>query len=152
MAKILVVEDSSTVQAYMCRALRLHGHDVEPALNGEQGIQQAKACRPDLVTMDCRMPKMGGVQAAGLMAEDARLLHIPVLFVSSEDDKTQLKDALMLPNIAGYLLKPVNAEVLLARVNKILQLRKCKHSNPAWDTMEHRNQQAVQLKAAATDR
>ena len=87
MAKILIVEDSSTVQAYLARALSLHGHEVFRALSGEQGLILARAIQPDVITMDCRMPLLGGAAATEQLAQDVDLMHVPIIFVSSVDER-----------------------------------------------------------------
>lgn len=152
MAKILIVEDSSTVQAYLARALSLHGHEVFRALNGEQGLVLARAIQPDVITMDCRMPLLGGAAAAEQLAQDVDLMHVPIIFVSSVDERGELKRVLTLPNIADYLLKPVNAETLIQRVDRLLLKLDKTPVNPAWDNIERRVRQIERWEHPSADR
>lgn len=140
MARILVADDSETIRHFIVRTLRGVGHEAIPALDGRQALDRARERRPDLIVMDCQMPLMSGPEAAASMAEDLQLLHVPLLFVSSLRDRVQLAEVLSLPNIAGYLLKPVTAEALLERCEQLLARSGRSLGNPAWDHAAHRQQ------------
>jgi DNA-binding NarL/FixJ family response regulator len=61
---------------------------IGSASSGEEGIDQVERLHPDLVLMDVRMPGMGGVEAARLMARrDARAV---VVLVTAEDPRAEL--------------------------------------------------------------
>jgi DNA-binding NarL/FixJ family response regulator len=61
---------------------------IGSASSGEEGIEQVEQLHPDLVLMDMRMPGMGGVEAARLIARrDARAV---VVLVTAEDPRAEL--------------------------------------------------------------
>ena len=81
--RILVVDDSAFVRQALTRMLSGEP-DIEvvgQAVDGRDGLEKARSLRPDVVTMDVQMPRMGGLEAlAELMAENP----VPVLLLSSQ--------------------------------------------------------------------
>ena len=65
MIRVLVVDDSPFVRQALTRMLRAAG-DIEvvaTAVDGEDGVDKVCALRPDVVTLDVKMPRMGGLEA-----------------------------------------------------------------------------------------
>lgn len=85
MIKVLVVEDSAVVREFLVHVL---GSDPEirivgSASNGEEAIEAARQLRPDVITMDIHMPRMGGLEATRrIMETDPR----PIVIVSGSHD------------------------------------------------------------------
>jgi two-component system, chemotaxis family, protein-glutamate methylesterase/glutaminase len=80
--RVLVVDDSPFVRQALTRMLRAAG-DVEvvgAAVDGQDGLEKVRALRPDVVTLDVKMPRLGGLEALSrIMAE----CPTPVLLLSS---------------------------------------------------------------------
>jgi len=80
--RVLVVDDSAFVRKAVTRMLATVG-DIEvvgTAADGEEGLAKARALRPDVVTLDVKMPRLGGLEVLErLMAEQP----VPVLLLSS---------------------------------------------------------------------
>ena len=82
MIRVLVVDDSAFVRQALVRMLGT-APDIEvvgTAVDGKDGVEKAVALRPDVVTLDIKMPRMGGLEALRrIMAE----CPVPVLLLSS---------------------------------------------------------------------
>lgn len=80
--RVLVVDDSAFARQALTRML-VAAPDIEVvavAADGEEGVQKARELRPDVVTLDVNMPRLGGLQALErIMAE----CPVPVLLLSS---------------------------------------------------------------------
>ena len=80
--RVLVVDDSAFVRKAVVRMLK-EAADIEvvgTAADGEEGLAMARDLRPDVVTLDVKMPKLGGLETLErLMAERP----VPVLLLSS---------------------------------------------------------------------
>ena len=64
MANILIVDDSRTSRKVLRNVLEEAGHViVGEAVNGQEGVQQFQALKPDLVTLDITMPIVDGIEA-----------------------------------------------------------------------------------------
>jgi two-component system chemotaxis response regulator CheB len=80
--RVLIVDDSAFVRQALVRMLS-SAPDIEvvgTAVDGKEGLEKAVALRPDVVTLDIKMPRMGGLEALRrIMAESP----VPVLLLSS---------------------------------------------------------------------
>ena len=86
---------------------------VGEAANGEEVISLVDRLQPDVVLMDLRMPVMDGIVATTRLRD--RWPNIPVLVLTTFDDDASLFGALR-AGAAGYLLKDVSSETLMAAV------------------------------------
>lgn len=84
MATILVVDDNHLLRSVIMRRLTRTGWNVLVASNGEEGVEIARATRPDLVLMDLTMPVMDGWTATTLLREDPLTRHIPIVAFTAQ--------------------------------------------------------------------
>ncbi|MBN1647086.1 MAG: response regulator [Spirochaetales bacterium] len=79
--KILIVDDSLYVKYYLASYLVELGYSIaEYASTGEEAVSLHRELRPDLVTMDCTMPVMSGLEAARRICENDT--SVPLLFIT----------------------------------------------------------------------
>jgi CheY-like chemotaxis protein len=83
---------------------------VVAAPGGEEGLALARRLRPDVVTLDVRMPGMDGWEVLAALKGDPELADTPVVMLSVVDDR----EAGLALGVADYLVKPVTRERLLA--------------------------------------
>jgi DNA-binding NarL/FixJ family response regulator len=84
-ARILLVDDEPMVRSSLRRLLEERGLEVVgEAGDGIEGIEQAVECRPDVVVLDVRMPRLDGLGAARRIREAVPEARI-VLLTASED-------------------------------------------------------------------
>ena len=112
MARILVVDDSSTLLAATTKILVTAGHEVIPAVNGEEGIAKAASEKPDLVLMDVVMPGMNGFQVTRHITKNEDTKHIPVIMLTTKDQETD-KVWGKRQGADEYLTKPVKEAELI---------------------------------------
>jgi twitching motility two-component system response regulator PilH len=112
---ILVVDDSPTERFFTVDVLTKAGYLVATAENGEDGINQAKASKPDLILMDVVMPGLNGYQATRTLSRDEETKHIPVIVCTSKGQETDKIWGLR-QGAVDYLVKPLNPEELLQRI------------------------------------
>lgn len=116
---VLVVDDSPTEQHVFRNILEKAGYRVETAVNGEEGIAEAKRLRPNLILMDVVMPVLNGFQATRKLREDKETASIPVIMVTTKDQETDRNWGLR-QGAEAYLVKPVSGSDLLERVKAVL--------------------------------
>ena len=119
MADILLIEDSPTDSHAYSAVLRAHGHRVETASNGEDGIAMARQNQPDVILMDIVMPGVNGFQATRELRNDASTSTIPVIMLSTKNQETDRIWGLRQGAI-DYLVKPVGRHTLLRSVDSAL--------------------------------
>ena len=74
---------------------------------------------PDLILLDYEMPEMNGKQVLQKIREQEEYADIPVVFLTSMDTREIVMELLALQP-AGYILKPVDSQMLLDRINDII--------------------------------
>lgn len=119
MARILIVDDSSTETFRFKEILTKHGYDVLEASNGADGVTLAKAEQPDLVLMDVVMPGVNGFQATRQITRDEDTKHIPVVIVSTKDQATDRVWGKRQGAI-DYLIKPIEEKQLIDVIKQFL--------------------------------
>lgn len=119
MAKLLVVEDSATDREYLRDLLVKAGHVVVTATSGREGVALARSERPDLVFMDIVMDDVDGYRATRFIREDPETGAIPVVVVSSKNQKADKMWA-QLQGAKGYVVKPFASEEILRQIDLLL--------------------------------
>lgn len=120
MAKILIVDDSPTELHVLTQILSKGGYDTVTAEDGEEGVETAKTELPDLILMDVVMPGLNGFQATRKLSRDATTKNIPVVMVTTKDQDTD-REWGMRQGARDYMVKPVKADELLAKVKSLLE-------------------------------
>lgn len=119
---VLIVEDNIDLRNYISRNLR-DSYRIETAENGEEGLQHAIECIPDLVISDVMMPVMDGVEMCSQLKTDERTNHIPVMMLTAKSDMESKLEGLE-TGADDYMIKPFNTEELQVRVRNLIEQRK----------------------------
>ena len=119
MALILLVDDQADIRETTSLALAQGGHQVITAADGLQGVERARAERPDLVLMDIEMPRMDGWEALRLLRLDEETRDIPVAMFTILFDLREKVRALKY-GAQDYISKPYSLDDLLDRVDRIV--------------------------------
>lgn len=101
--RIVIAEDETLIRMNLREALAGLGYlVVGEAADGETAVRVAREVRPDLVVMDIKMPKLDGIGAATMLAEER---IAPVLLLSAYTGREYIEST-MAQGIMGYLIKP----------------------------------------------
>ena len=112
---ILVVDDSKTELHHLCDILGRRGFSVRTAENGDEAMRRLAEERPDLILMDVVMPGTNGFQLTRTITRDPRYAGVPVIMCTSKNQETD-KVWGMRQGARDYIVKPVNADELLAKI------------------------------------
>ena len=121
---ILVVEDNADVREYVASILNRKYH-IEMAEDGEDGLEKARQCQPDLIVSDVMMPKMDGTALCRAVKSDPTISHIPVVLMTARATQ-QMKIEGLEVGADDYLAKPFNARELMVRAKNLIQIRQQK--------------------------
>jgi two-component system OmpR family response regulator len=114
--KILLVEDDQQTADYIAKGLRQHGHVIDCADNGRDGLYLATGERYDVMVVDRNLPRMDGLSL--VKAARGSGTTTPVLFLTTMggvDDRVEGLEA----GADDYLVKPFAFAELLARVSAL---------------------------------
>ena len=120
-ASILVVDDTPANLTLLATLLSEQGYDVRVAPEGKLALQSARACPPDLILLDIRMPGMDGYQVCRELKADARLRAVPVIFLSALDAPQDKLSGFQAGGV-DFVTKPFETLEVLARVSIHLRL------------------------------
>jgi two-component system alkaline phosphatase synthesis response regulator PhoP len=110
--KILVVDDEPSLQEMLKDILSLADFNVVTANDGEEGLKMVYEASPDLIILDCSMPKLDGYEMLERMRQDPILLHKPVIMLSVKNSEYDEIKGLKL-GVDDYITKPFKATLLL---------------------------------------
>lgn len=124
-AQIYVVDDDPEVGLALGRLLRSAGFSVLSFTSAEAFLFELPAPQAGVLILDVRMPGVDGPHLQEILAK--RGATMPVLFLSAVDDP-RIHEEVIARGAAGWLTKPVEGEVLLARVAELLAAGSSPHS------------------------
>jgi diguanylate cyclase (GGDEF)-like protein len=131
---ILLVVDDQPLNIQILAHIFSPDHVVLTASSGEQALAVCAEQLPDLILLDVVMPDMDGHAVCRRLKADPRTSDIPVIFVTVQSDP-QDEAAGLLSGAVDFILKPVNAGVVRARVQTHLRLRHALHQ--VWELAFH---------------
>jgi CheY-like chemotaxis protein len=108
---VLVADDNVDAAESLASLLRMSGHDVRVANDGEQAIHAVRAFRPSVVILDLGMPRLSGYDAARRireMSEGPCPMLIAVTGWGQESDRRRTKEA----GFDLHLVKPIDFHAL----------------------------------------
>ena len=118
MARILVVDDDTSIVEILQFLLIKEGHMVLIARDGKAGLEMAQKERPDLIVLDVMMPELDGFSVSGVLFKDPAMRKIPILILTAKGNMRGIFD--MVPNVSLYMDKPFETDDLLKNVRKLL--------------------------------
>ena len=119
-ALILVIEDEGTQRMLTCDCLEEAGFKVAEAVNGEDGISQVHALRPDLVLLDVMLPGMDGFEVCQRIRDAPEIGHTPVVLITGRDNTNDVKRGFT-AGATDFFAKPVRWNLLPTRINFVLR-------------------------------
>jgi signal transduction histidine kinase/DNA-binding response OmpR family regulator len=120
-ARLLLIDDDTSLHDLLDDELTRLGYTIERAYNGENGLAAAKANAPDVIILDLMMPGMSGFEVAGMLKDHPTTARIPILVLTSKeisaDDRRELQS-----KVAACVQKGTSARDQL--VSEIRRLRR----------------------------
>jgi DNA-binding NtrC family response regulator len=117
-ARVLIVDDDAASRRLLEVRLRPLGCDVATAGNGEQALTAIRKDVPDLVLLDLRMPKMGGIEVLRALHKEA--INVPVIVITAHGSVETAVEA-MKEGAHDFITKPIDANHFDIVVRKALE-------------------------------
>ncbi len=111
--KILMCDDDVDLANLISKKLTKNKYDVEVLTQMVGFMDKVKEIEPDLILMDISMPDINGVQAAKMLYEDDSTSHIPLVFMSADEDIEKYSQQLN----KLYIKKPFDINKLQSILN-----------------------------------
>lgn len=119
--RLLVVEDSMTMRAFMVAALESQGYEVKTAKSGFEALKVLAQDQFDLIVTDVNMPDINGLELVRFVREKSSRKQTPLIIVSTDGRDRDRERGLKL-GANHYLTKPFTPEQLQEAVSNHLRL------------------------------
>ena len=123
MAKILVVDDDTSINELIKINLELNGHEVIQAFNGIDGFAKAKQEEPALIILDVMMPEVDGFTVAQRVRQCPEISETPIIMLTALSELNDKVNGFNL-GVDDYLTKPFEIDELIVRVRALLKRTK----------------------------
>ncbi len=134
--RILIVDDVHENLHALMHVLR-DEYAIAAATNGEKALELARRQpQPDLILLDIKMPGMDGYSVLSELKIDPQTADIPVIFVTALAEASDEALGLGL-GVADYITKPVNPDLLRARLRTQLELSRYRRNPVTFDVVAH---------------
>ncbi len=117
---LLLVEDNEMNRDMLSRRLTRKGYQVEVAIDGQEGLDRARALGPNLILLDMSLPVKDGWTVAAELKSDSSLAAIPVIALTAhamDGDRQRALEA----GCDDYDTKPVDLNRLLGKIRALLE-------------------------------
>jgi len=121
--RILIIDDEADFCSLVKAGLESRGDfEVRVATGGREGLDLARAIKPDIILLDITMPEVDGMQVLERLKNDRHTVSIPVIMLTAREDDEYKRKAAQLFDEA-YLTKPVEFALLKTTVDNVLRRR-----------------------------
>lgn len=124
-ARVLVVDDSRTIQHHAQTLLASAGCEVSLADNGFDALSKIESHSPDIIFVDALMPRLDGYQLCAMIKKCARYREMAVVMLSGKDNLFDRARGLM-AGADAYVTKPFTLEGLSKAVKEQLGAQRSK--------------------------
>jgi CheY-like chemotaxis protein len=114
---VLLVEDNDLNRDMLVRRLARNGMVATCAVDGEDGVRQALAGRPDVILMDISLPVIDGWEAIRRIRAAPETASIPIVALTAhvlKEDRERAEAA----GCSGFVSKPIDMPVLLEAIRR----------------------------------
>ena len=117
--KILIVDDESDLVTLLSIRLEANDYQVSASFDGQDGLDKARAEKPDLIILDLMLPKIDGYKVCRMLKFDEKHKNIPIILFTARTQESDMK----LGEDAGadaYFIKPFEPQVLLEKIKELI--------------------------------
>jgi len=115
--KILVADDEANIRRILQTRLRVQGHEVAVAENGDQALELFRGFAPDLVVLDVMMPGLDGFMVTERIRAQS---EVPIILLTALGDVADRITGLQL-GADDYMIKPFSPKELDARIRCVMR-------------------------------
>jgi len=121
--KILLIESDAAMARVLSSVLEARGFEARVTGDGKDGLELARADRPDVIVLCVELPKMSGYAVCNKLKKDEQLKGIPLLITSAEATPETFEAHKKLKARAEeYLIKPFDGAALLEKIAALIEM------------------------------
>ncbi|MFQ5901168.1 MAG: response regulator transcription factor [Thermodesulfobacteriota bacterium] len=119
MSKIIIIQDSPTINIMIKMRLEAEGFSVDIAETGEDGVKKVGENRYDLILTDLGLPGISGAEVCNILKGDDRSKDIPIVLISARDEE-EIKKSVDELGAKGFITLPFEGKELVEKINGFL--------------------------------
>lgn len=121
-AQLLIVDDDASTRKLLARMLTAAGYKCRETDNARKALKLVREHKPAVVLLDFLMPEMDGAEALRRLRADPdpTVAQVPVIMLTGHGES---EVSCLNAGADDFVIKPINAEVLRARIETQLRLR-----------------------------
>lgn len=120
---VLIIDDEPIVRTTLEALLAGQPYTLHFAKDGKEGLEMARAIKPDVILLDVMMPGMTGYEVCEILRGDDVLREIPILMITALDDRKSRLTGIR-AGADDFISKPYDGIELLARLQGVLRLNR----------------------------
>jgi DNA-binding response OmpR family regulator len=118
--RILVVDDEIDLVGMLTMRLEANDYEVFSAYDGQDGLDKARALKPDLIILDLMLPKIDGYKVCRMLKFDEKYKQIPIILFTARAQESDIKLGKEV-GADAYLTKPFEPNILLGKIAELLK-------------------------------
>jgi two-component system, OmpR family, alkaline phosphatase synthesis response regulator PhoP len=119
--RILLCDDEIHILRAMEFVLKRTGYEIEIASDGQEAWEAIQMRKPDLLIVDCVMPRLTGIELIRRLRDNPQFADIPVIMISIKGYELTADKIQNELNISRIIPKPFSPNELLQDVNMLLE-------------------------------
>ncbi|MDH3611484.1 MAG: response regulator [Nitrosopumilus sp.] len=117
--KILGIDDNPDIIKYVDLTATGMGHEFSSANNGKDGLKMIQENQYDLVLLDLSMPEFSGIDVIERLIADNIIKNQKIVIFTASSSTDNDFDELIRKGVHSYLAKPIDIDVLMAKITEI---------------------------------
>ncbi|MEP7285761.1 MAG: response regulator [Chloroflexota bacterium] len=133
--KLLIVDDEPYTVDMLETFLQINGFETVGAFNGEDGLVMIQVEQPEIVILDLMLPDIEGYVVCERIRSHPQSASLPVLILSARNESAS-KERAMAAGADAYMVKPVQFQLLLTELRRLLELKREQAARPTTSNDE----------------
>ena len=118
--RVLVVDDSDVIRTLITVNLELEGFEVVQAVDGQDALEKVAAVRPDVMTIDVKMPRLDGFDTVERLRADPDADGLKIAMVTACAQEADLRRGDEV-GVDAYVTKPFDPSTLVRTVCDLVE-------------------------------
>jgi CheY-like chemotaxis protein len=120
--RVLICDNEEVLRTLVRDALAIADYEIVEARDGDESVQAARSCEPDLIVLDMMMPGRTGLEVLSELRSEARFAETPVIMLTARAQASD-RNAALAAGVDRFLAKPFSPLALASVVEELLDGR-----------------------------
>ena len=120
LGRVLVVDDSDVIRTLIAVNLEMEGFEVIQAADGQEALEKVIDVRPDVITIDVKMPRLDGFDTVERLRADPRTHDLKIAMVTACAQVDDLRRGEQI-GVDAYVTKPFDPTALVRTVRELVE-------------------------------